>query len=75
MLKNKTIISTRPFKGNDPLINLLQAEGVSCLSMPLIKVEKNVLNNEEESLLNNLDQFNWIVFTSANGVRFFMEHG
>lgn len=40
---------------------------------PLIKVEKNEAEQLRNALANNLAGFDWIVFTSRYGVRFFFE--
>lgn len=74
MLKNRSIISTRPSNGVDRMVSLFQEAGARLISLPLIAIEKNELSEEEEILLNNLKSFDWLVFTSKNGVYYFFKH-
>lgn len=74
MLEKKTIISTRPISSDDLLIHLLDEAGARYISLPMIAIEINELVPHEKKLLLNLEQFDWVIFTSMNGVRFFFEH-
>lgn len=60
-LKGKLIISTYPEKKPDDLAEKLSLLGATVLSMPLIKV--SVLPFQLE---NNINNYNWLVFTSKN---------
>ncbi|MFH1000835.1 MAG: uroporphyrinogen-III synthase [Bacteroidota bacterium] len=73
MLENKTIISTRPIQSDKPLIDLLQKDGAKYISMPMIEPVLSILNPAEKAILSNIEQFDWLIFTSGNGVRFFFE--
>lgn len=73
-LENKTIISTRPFNRDAQLIDLLTTEGANYISLPMIAVEMNELTSDQKNALINLQQFDWVIFTSINGVQFFFEH-
>lgn len=73
ILENKIFISTRPNGQSAELENLLAEESATLLSMPTIEVKPLVLNEFGISQLRNLDSFNWIVFTSPNGLRFFFD--
>jgi len=74
MLRNKTIISTRPFSSDNKLSELLKNEGAEYISFPMISSVLNVLSKEENNSLLKLEKYDWLVFTSGNGVRFFFEH-
>lgn len=53
--------------------NSENTETSNILHTPLIKIEKNKDNNLSELLRTKIDSFQWIVFTSRYGVRFFFE--
>lgn len=74
MLENKVIISTRPQDSDGKLIDLLHEAEANYVSLPMIAIESSALSKEEKEILIHLEQFDWIVFTSINGVRVFFEH-
>lgn len=74
MLENKTIISTRPIQSDKPMIDLLQSDGAHYISLPMIEPVLSVLNQAEKEIISKLEEFDWIIFTSGNGIRFFFEH-
>lgn len=67
-LKDKVIISTRAVESGDNLPELLKSQGAEVIVFPMIEVCPAVLNSVETAMLNKLDQFNWLFFTSKNGV-------
>lgn len=71
LLENKIFISTRPAGQSAELENLLTEESATLLSMPTIDVRPLPLDEFGLTQLRNLDQFDWIVFTSPNGLKFF----
>jgi len=70
-LQNKIFISTRPEGQPDELPRLLSAAGAHVIRWPLIEIRRASLSIQEKQQLINLHQFQWIVFTSPNGVRHF----
>ena len=70
-LQNKLFISTRPKGQSDELKRLFLEEGASLLEMPLIEIQPIQPSEKEKNLLKKLDQFQWLIFTSPNGVRSF----
>ncbi|MCD6375242.1 MAG: uroporphyrinogen-III synthase [Caldisericaceae bacterium] len=73
-LKNKKIVITRQPQQADNLIRLLEQEGAQPLLFPTIATVAASENEEEQRhILQNLDQFDWLVFSSENGVRFFVD--
>lgn len=72
-LKNKLFISTRPKGQSDELNRLLETAGAKTMEMPLIKIRPAVLTVQESALFDELEKFQWLVFTSPNGVRNFFE--
>ena len=71
LLENKVFISTRPSGQSAELENLLSEESATLLSMPTIDVKPLPLDENAWNQLKNIDSFNWIVFTSPNGLKYF----
>jgi uroporphyrinogen III methyltransferase/synthase len=72
-LMGKRIVVTRAREQASELIKLLSDLGAECLEYPTIKV---VLPAKEAPLnlaVQNLAAYDWIVFTSINGVSFFFK--
>ena len=72
-LQNKRFISTRPAGTSDELSRLLLQAGASLLEFPLIEIKAATLSSEEKQLFFRLEQFQWMILTSPNGVRYFFE--
>jgi len=71
ILENKVFISTRPVDQSAELEKLLSEESATLISMPTIEVKPLPLSEFAWQHLKNLDSFNWVVFTSPNGLRYF----
>jgi len=71
VLQNKLFISTRPQGQSDELKRLFEAEGAELLELPLISIQPLELNTEDKLILNLLEEFDWLILTSPNGVRSF----
>ncbi|ARK31619.1 uroporphyrinogen-III synthase [Halalkalibacter krulwichiae] len=71
-LEGKTILVTRAKEQAQQLTHLLKEQGGTVIEVPLIAF-KPVSSNEMKSVIHTLEDYQWLVFTSANGVRFFME--
>jgi uroporphyrinogen III methyltransferase/synthase len=67
------IIITRPQTEIEALESYIRKLGLLVFSYPSITIVPNQLNETQQEQLRHLDTFDWIVFTSRNGVRFFME--
>lgn len=70
-LHDKLFISTRPKDSSDELAGLLSREGATVLEFPLIEIHAASISENEKSCFHKPEQFNWIIFTSPNGVRSF----
>lgn len=72
-LQNRRVVITRPEEQNAGLRALLEANGASVLEMPLIEISLD--GNEEiaNEIFSMLNEYDWLVFTSANGVRGFFK--
>ena len=71
ILENKVFISTRPPGQSAELENLLAEEAATLISMPTIQIKPLPLDDFGLAQLKNIDSFNWIVFTSPNGLKYF----
>ncbi len=70
-LHDKLFISTRPKDSSDELTGLLSREGATVLELPLIEINAAPVSENEKSCFYEPEQFQWIIFTSPNGVRYF----
>ncbi len=68
------IISTRPKRQNNELKQLLEKQGYTLLELPMIEIHRAKLSQSDFEKLKNIQQYNWIVFTSPNGIRNFFQH-
>ncbi|GAF64105.1 putative uroporphyrinogen-III synthase [Bacillus sp. TS-2] len=69
----KQIIVTRAKGQSQEFIKQLEKYSFQTIEWPLISFEKLALKEAELTYLKNVTSFDWLVFTSANGVHFFME--
>ena len=73
-LAGKIIISTRPLTEDDSIKNHLTAKGACVLDFPMIKTCGIELTVEQTAILRAINEYEWIVFTSKNGViRFYKQ--
>ncbi|WP_456278091.1 uroporphyrinogen-III synthase [Bacillus sp. AK128] len=70
-LQDKTIVLTRSEEKSKELAEEIERLGGSSIILPLIEFRPIKLSKEDEQLLYNLDQVEWLVFTSVNGVQYF----
>lgn len=72
-LFGKGIVITRPEKQADDLAQLLAKQGAKPISFPTIKIVPPPDWRKLDAALEKIDKYNWIIFTSANGVQFFFK--
>lgn len=72
-LFGRRVAITRTRDQNSELRDKLEALGAEVLELPLITVSKAVDKQALVEVLAELGGYDWIVFTSANGVRYFFE--
>ncbi|MDD5569900.1 MAG: uroporphyrinogen-III synthase, partial [Bacteroidales bacterium] len=72
-LKNRIIISTRPKSDDDAISLYLREKGASVLEFPMIETVPAKINEEIKNILKKINSFNWFLFTSKNGVKYFLE--
>jgi uroporphyrinogen-III synthase len=72
-LAGRRIAVTRAREQASELAGKLTALGAEVIELPLITVVKDIDKQTEADVFLELGGYDWIVFTSANGVRFFFE--
>ena len=73
VLAGRRIAVTRAREQSPELTAKLTALGAEVVELPLIQVSKQIEKDPLSDVMLELGGYDWIVFTSANGVRFFME--
>jgi uroporphyrinogen-III synthase len=73
VLAGRRIAVTRAREQSPELAAKLTALGAEVVELPLIQVSKQIEKDPLSDVMLELGGYDWIVFTSANGVRFFME--
>jgi uroporphyrinogen-III synthase len=74
LFTHKIFISTRPEGQSDELARLFAAAGARILELPMIKIQPTILTESEKNQLRQPGNFDWLTFTSPNGVRYFFEN-
>ncbi|MET3507126.1 uroporphyrinogen-III synthase [Halalkalibacter oceani] len=72
-LAGKRILVTRAKEQAEALSALIRRHGGTAIEVPLIAFQAPADGARSEAVLKQLDSYKWLVFTSANGVRFFFE--
>jgi len=72
-LSGRRIVITRPAGQSNDWRGKLEALGAEAIELPLIKVTKNVDLNTLAEVLQEFGSYEWIIFTSTNGVKYFFE--
>jgi uroporphyrinogen III methyltransferase/synthase len=68
-LFGKNILITRDTVGNNDFAQKLLACGANPVRFDSIEIQDLTQQQKVHDVLNNLDRINWVLFTSANGVR------
>ena len=72
-LQDKLFISTRPKDSSEELTRTLTSLGATVIEFPLIEIKAAPISEKEKQYFSVLNNFQWIVFTSPNGVRHFFD--
>jgi uroporphyrinogen III methyltransferase/synthase len=72
-LFGRGVVITRPEKQADDLAQLLLNEGANSIHFPTIKIVPPPDWRGLDAAIKNLEDYDWLIFTSANGVAFFFE--
>ncbi len=72
-LAGKRIVVTRAAEQSGLMFGRLRELGAEPLEMPLIKFSRLATSENSQEILNQLSQFDWIIFTSVNAIRIFFD--
>lgn len=72
-LAGQSVLVTRPESDADSTVNLLEELGARVLTAPAITIRPIDDPGLLDEALKNLARFDWLVFTSANGVRYLID--
>ena len=72
-LMGKRIVVTRARQQASDLVTALQAAGADCLECPTIHIQPPADWQALDQAIDKLGEYDWLVFTSVNGVRYFFK--
>ena len=72
-LRNKTVLVTRAAEQSSKFTSLLQQQGATVVEMPALIIEPPSNWQDLDLAIANLEQFQWLILTSANGVNYFCD--
>jgi uroporphyrinogen III methyltransferase/synthase len=71
LLFGKTVLVTRAREQASALTFQLEALGAQCIEAPAIKLAPPESYTELDAAIDKLSTYNWLIFTSVNGVEYF----
>jgi uroporphyrinogen III methyltransferase/synthase len=71
-LFGKRVLVTRPRHQADELVHRLEQLGAVAMLLPALQIREPADWSPVDRALANLDEYHWLVFTSANGVQAFV---
>ena len=74
-LVGRTLVVTRAAAQADGLVDALEALGAGVVRLPAIRIEPPVDERALRRSVQNAATYEWVIFTSANGVDFFRAAG
>lgn len=73
-IEGKIVISTRPTSDGDKIVSFLENKGATVLHLPMIEISAIESMPEIDKIGTKLSDFDIIILTSKNGVRYFFEY-
>ncbi|MBM2814605.1 MAG: hydroxymethylbilane synthase [Ignavibacteria bacterium] len=73
-LSGRTIISTKPLSDEDYMKDYFISRSANYLWMPLIEILPSRESENIKYIFQNLENFDWVLFTSKNGVEYFFRY-
>src|SRR6202044_4182211 len=67
--KGKLVVITRSVEGSEPWIKYVKAQGATPYFFPTIEIVPVGITAAIKSALENISDFDWVIFTSAAGIR------
>ncbi len=72
-LFGKNIVITRARAQASNLVSQLTKLGANCIEIPTIQIIAPKETDPLKKAINNLNEYDWLIFTSVNGVKFFFD--
>lgn len=72
-LQGRKLVVTRSRGQASELSSMLEKLGAQVIGLPLISIEGNVQPSVADEVFGEIASYDWLVFSSPNGVRFFFE--
>lgn len=72
-LFGRTVVVTRPEHQAEDLVNQLRNHGANVVCQAAIEIEGPSDWSPADAAIDRIMEFDWLVFSSSNGVRFFMQ--
>ena len=72
-LFGKRVVVTRSRQQSGALRTRLETLGASVVELPLIRIERDVNEEIKKEVFEELGTYDWLVFSSANGVNYFFD--
>lgn len=72
-LAGKRIVVTRDRTQASALSDRLEALGAAVIEFPVIAIREPADSGPIDTAIARLDQYDWLIFTSVNGVKYFMD--
>lgn len=73
VLEGRTVLITRTAGGNEAERQKLEKLGARVIELTSIKIGPPSSWEKIDQAISNLEEFDWIIFTSVNGVKFFID--
>lgn len=70
--RGKTFLITRDQRQSASLVRAIEQRGGQCRLFPTIKITAPLSWSDCDNALQNIASYDWIVFSSSNGVRYFL---
>ena len=72
-LLGQTVLITRPQAQAFTLSRMFTELGAGCFLQPVIEISAPLDWSAADEAMDRIEQYNWLVFSSVNGVRFFLD--
>lgn len=72
-LAGKTVLVTRAMSQASEFSQMLQAKGASAIDLPALEIREPMDWDGVDSAIARINQFDWLILTSANAVNFFLD--
>ena len=72
-LAGQTILVTRAASASSTFRQMLEEKGAKVLDMPALVIKPPSTWQPLDKAINNIENFDWLILTSANGVKYFFQ--